>query len=99
MNKALHGGPWFINGFFLSIRRCQPNFVASSAKETVTAIWLRLPELPTQYYDHKRLYMKGTVSCGGVSMHGPHLLDMQIFPEKETRGELKGFKRRGIQHS
>lgn len=63
MNMALHGGPWFINGFFISIRRCQPNFVASSAKETITAFWLRLPELPTQYYDHKRLYMKGTVSC------------------------------------
>ncbi|KAK6791468.1 hypothetical protein RDI58_010549 [Solanum bulbocastanum] len=55
MNNALHNGPWFINGLFLSIKRWQPNFVASSAKETYSAIWLRLPELPTEYYALKIL--------------------------------------------
>ncbi|KAK4707365.1 hypothetical protein R3W88_033092 [Solanum pinnatisectum] len=55
MNKALHNGPWFINGFFLSIKRWQPNFVASTAKETYSTIWLRLPELLTEYYALKIL--------------------------------------------
>ncbi|KAH0642619.1 hypothetical protein KY285_033493 [Solanum tuberosum] len=49
---ALQGGPWFINGYYLSIKRWQPNFVASEAKETYSSIWIRLPELPTEYYDH-----------------------------------------------
>lgn len=53
LNKVLHGGPWFINGFFLSVKRWQPNFVASNAKEMYSAIWMRIPELPTEYYDHK----------------------------------------------
>ncbi|KAK4706761.1 hypothetical protein R3W88_033670 [Solanum pinnatisectum] len=55
MNKALHNGPWFINGFFLSIKRWQPNFVASTTKETYSTIWLRLLELPTEYYALKLL--------------------------------------------
>ncbi|KAH0739057.1 hypothetical protein KY290_037762 [Solanum tuberosum] len=48
-------GPWFINGFFLSVKRWHPNFVASEAKETKSAIWIRLPELPTEFYDHSIL--------------------------------------------
>ncbi|KAM3382089.1 hypothetical protein P3S68_007662 [Capsicum galapagoense] len=52
MITALHQGPWFVNGFYLSIRRWHPNFAPSEARETFTALWIRLPELPTEYYDH-----------------------------------------------
>ncbi|KAH0759166.1 hypothetical protein KY290_022659 [Solanum tuberosum] len=55
MNKALQCGPWFINGYYLSVKRWQPNFVASEAMEICTSIWLRLPGKPTEYYDHKIL--------------------------------------------
>lgn len=51
MQKALHNGPWFINGFFLSIKKWHPNFVASEAEVTSLTIWVRLPELPTEFYD------------------------------------------------
>lgn len=44
---------------FLSVKLWQPNFVASTAKETYSTIWLRLPELPVQYYDHKILVTIG----------------------------------------
>ncbi|KAK4709047.1 hypothetical protein R3W88_029972 [Solanum pinnatisectum] len=52
MIKALQKGPWFVNGFFLSIKKWQPNFFTSEEDETTSAIWIRLPKLPTEYYDH-----------------------------------------------
>ncbi|XP_049369507.1 uncharacterized protein LOC125834407 [Solanum verrucosum] len=55
LQKTLQQGPWFVNGFFLSIKRWHPNFFASEAKETKSAIWIRLPELPTEFYDHSIL--------------------------------------------
>lgn len=33
MLMALHKGPWFINGIFLSIRKCHPNYVVYKAME------------------------------------------------------------------
>ncbi|XP_019227688.1 PREDICTED: uncharacterized protein LOC109208978 [Nicotiana attenuata] len=51
MITALHSGPWFINGYFLSTRQWEPNFVAGKAKQIHTAIWVRLPQLPTEFYD------------------------------------------------
>lgn len=60
MNAVIHNGPWFINGFYLSIRKWHPNFVPFEATETITAIWLRLSELPTEYYDHTILSKIGS---------------------------------------
>ncbi|XP_075097003.1 uncharacterized protein LOC142174744 [Nicotiana tabacum] len=51
MVKALQQGPWFINGYFLSVQRWEANFVASEAKPLFTAIWLELPQLSTEFYD------------------------------------------------
>ncbi|XP_019232190.1 PREDICTED: uncharacterized protein LOC109212916 [Nicotiana attenuata] len=51
MVKALHLGPWFISGNFLSVRKWEPKFVAQEATLTSTAIWIRLPQLPTEFYD------------------------------------------------
>lgn len=51
LTKVLQGGPWFLNGHFLSVQRCSPNFVASEATPTKTVIWVRLPHLPTEFYD------------------------------------------------
>lgn len=43
----LQQGPWFINGFFLTVKRWNPNFVASESKEKKSSILIRLPEIPT----------------------------------------------------
>lgn len=51
MLKALHGGPWFILNYFLSIRKWEPKFIALSSQLTYSAIWIRLPKLPTKFYD------------------------------------------------
>ncbi|XP_019253973.1 PREDICTED: uncharacterized protein LOC109232674 [Nicotiana attenuata] len=48
---ALQDGPWFISNHFLSVRQWEPKFMASETKITYSAIWLRLPELPTEFYD------------------------------------------------
>ncbi|KAM3381618.1 hypothetical protein P3S68_007191 [Capsicum galapagoense] len=51
MQKALHGGPWFVIGSFLSVRHWEPNFIPEEATQSHTAIWIRLPRLPTEFYD------------------------------------------------
>ncbi|XP_070002803.1 uncharacterized protein [Nicotiana sylvestris] len=51
MLKALHNGPWFIFGNFLSVQKWFPNFIASEAKIANITIWIRLPQLPTEFYD------------------------------------------------
>ncbi|XP_019239317.1 PREDICTED: uncharacterized protein LOC109219337, partial [Nicotiana attenuata] len=51
MKKALHMGPWFIYCHFLSVQRWEPNFLASDARISKTAVWIRLPQLPTEFYD------------------------------------------------
>ncbi|XP_019266876.1 PREDICTED: uncharacterized protein LOC109244270 [Nicotiana attenuata] len=51
MVKALHIGSWFISGNFLFVRKWEPKFVPQEATLTSTAIWIRLPQLPTEFYD------------------------------------------------
>lgn len=55
MNLALHGGPWFVFNHFISVRRWEPKFCTSTATLMYTAVWLRLPELPSEFYDSKIL--------------------------------------------
>nr|XP_016479712.1 PREDICTED: uncharacterized protein LOC107800955 [Nicotiana tabacum] len=55
MDKAIHLGPWFINCHFLSISKWKPNFVARNEKLTTSAVWVRLPQLPTEFYNGKIL--------------------------------------------
>lgn len=42
-----YNGPWFINGFFLSVKRWKSKFVMNAAKLTSFAVRIRLPQLPT----------------------------------------------------
>ncbi|KAK6782534.1 hypothetical protein RDI58_020330 [Solanum bulbocastanum] len=56
---TLQHGPWFINGYFLSVKKWHPNFVASEVMERYSTIWIRLPELPTEFYDHSILAKVG----------------------------------------
>lgn len=60
MINALHQGTWFVNGFYLSIRRWHPNFIPLEDKETFTDLWIWLPKLPSEYYDHITLSKIGS---------------------------------------
>uniref|UniRef100_A0A1U7Y7Y7 Uncharacterized protein LOC104246176 n=1 Tax=Nicotiana sylvestris TaxID=4096 RepID=A0A1U7Y7Y7_NICSY len=56
---ALHDRPWFVLNHFLSVRQWEPKFMASKTKITSSAIWLRMPELPIEFYDVQLLEKLG----------------------------------------
>ncbi|XP_019236668.1 PREDICTED: uncharacterized protein LOC109216905 [Nicotiana attenuata] len=59
MLHALHNGPWFVLAHFLTVRRWEPKFVASTAQLAYSAIWAHFPELPMEYYDLELLKLVG----------------------------------------
>ena len=50
-SKVLRTGPWFVGGHYLSIQRWEPNFRPLEANLSAVAVWIRLPELPIEYYE------------------------------------------------
>lgn len=83
MIKALQGGPWFILNHFLTVRKWEPKFKASSTQLTYAAIWVRLPELPTEFYDLEIL-------CRVGSKLG-QLLKIDTCTSTTTRGRYAGI--------
>ena len=63
--NILRKGPWFIGGHFLSIRPWEPNFHPVTANVSSVAVWIRLNELPIEYYNAKALHQIGK-SIGNV---------------------------------
>ena len=60
-DKVLRGGPWFIEGHFLVIKPWEPYFKASEAKLTTVTVWVRLLELPIEFFDISVLKEIGSV--------------------------------------
>ena len=56
---VLKKGPWFIRGHFLSIRKWEANFKPSEALVSSVAVWVRLNELPIEYYEATMLRQIG----------------------------------------
>ncbi|XP_047253562.1 uncharacterized protein LOC124887703 [Capsicum annuum] len=50
--KFLLEGSWFVTGSYVSTRVWEPNFVPIKAKINSSAFWVRLPSLPTEFYDN-----------------------------------------------
>ena len=65
VDNILKGGPWFIGKHFLAIRQWEPEFKASSAMFSSVAMWIRLPELPIQFYEQNALLKIG-IAIGPV---------------------------------
>lgn len=57
--RVLKDGPWFVGGHYLSIRNWEPNFKPSMANVTSVAVWIRLSELPIEYYKPSVLWELG----------------------------------------
>ena len=57
---VLKGGPWFIGGHYLSIRNWEPNSKASITFVSSVVVWVRLPELPVEYYEPSIFWEIGT---------------------------------------
>nr|XP_023873451.1 uncharacterized protein At4g02000-like [Quercus suber] len=76
--KVLRGGPWFVGEHFLAIKQWEPYFKASEAKLSFVAMWVRLPELPIEFYDAAVLREIG-------SAIGP-VLSIDSYIASESRG-------------
>ena len=57
--KVLAGGPWILINHYLTVRKWEPNFKTSEANDIITAVWLRLPQLPIEYFNTKSLFQIG----------------------------------------
>lgn len=53
--NVIKGGRWFIGGHFLTIKAWEPNFKPASVVCNLVAVWIRLLELPFEYYDPRVL--------------------------------------------
>lgn len=51
--KALEGGPWFIGGRFLFVRPLAPNYRPPQDAIGKIAVWIKLLELPVDFYDEE----------------------------------------------
>nr|POF11800.1 hypothetical protein CFP56_47379 [Quercus suber] len=51
LESVLRGGPWFVGSQCLAIRQWELDFIASSATFSSMLVWVRLPELPIEYYE------------------------------------------------
>ncbi|PHU29849.1 hypothetical protein BC332_01942 [Capsicum chinense] len=49
--QILQDDPWFVVGAYVSARVWEPNFILKQSTIESTAIWIRLRQLPTEYYD------------------------------------------------
>lgn len=57
--SILKRGPWFISEHFLSIRPWEPDFRPVMANVSSVAVWIRLNELPIEYYNAEVLLQIG----------------------------------------
>ena len=77
---VLSKGPWFIGEHFLSIRPWEPNFRLVLTNVTSIAVWVRLNDLPIEYYNVEALLHIGkTIS---------HVLRVDTHTASETRGRF-----------
>nr|POF20431.1 uncharacterized protein CFP56_46865 [Quercus suber] len=78
--RVLRDGPWFVGGHYLSLRGWEPNFKSSKANMSSVAVWIRLPELPIEYYEPSALRAIGETI-------GP-VLRIDTHTAAETRGKF-----------
>lgn len=50
-DAMLCGGPWFIGGDIVGLDRWTPSFSLESMEGLSSPVWIRLPNLPLQYWD------------------------------------------------
>ena len=62
--NVLRKGPWFIGDHFLSIKPWESDFKLALASVSSIAIWVRLNELPIEYYNAEVLQIIGkAIGC------------------------------------
>ncbi|KAK9094942.1 hypothetical protein Scep_026411 [Stephania cephalantha] len=59
--RALTEGPWMVINHYVAVSRWVPNFVPGEITISTTQVSVRLPKLPLEYYNEKRLERAGNV--------------------------------------
>ncbi|KAL0919939.1 hypothetical protein M5K25_009030 [Dendrobium thyrsiflorum] len=54
-NEILLGGPWFVAGHIIGLDRWSPSLSVSSLRGFSSPVWIRLPNLPLEYWDNINL--------------------------------------------
>ncbi|XP_028549771.1 uncharacterized protein LOC110108706 [Dendrobium catenatum] len=55
-DAVLCGGPWFIGGNIVGLDRWTPSFSPASMEGLSSPVWIRMPNLPLQYWDDCNIY-------------------------------------------
>ncbi|KAH7862043.1 hypothetical protein Vadar_034031 [Vaccinium darrowii] len=53
---VLTAGPWIINDQYITVREWEPRFKLDEAEEIKTAVWVRFPNFPLEYYYEKNMF-------------------------------------------
>ncbi|XLR48017.1 hypothetical protein S83_032677 [Arachis hypogaea] len=59
-SHALLEGPWMIAGHYLIVQRWRPFFLKSEHHVRKIAVWVRIPNLPIELYNHRFLWRVGS---------------------------------------
>ncbi|KAK9997652.1 hypothetical protein SO802_022338 [Lithocarpus litseifolius] len=78
--NVLRKGPWFIGDHFLSVRPWELGFKPALASVSSIAVWVRLNELPIEYYNAEALQLIGKAIS--------NVLRVDTFAASETRGRF-----------
>lgn len=54
---VLEGGPWTIQGHYLTVSKFKPGFHPSTANISSTMVWIRIPRLPLEFF-HESVLMR-----------------------------------------
>lgn len=60
-HKVLDGGPWVVQGHYVTIGKWRPKFRVEKEQIMSTLVWVRLPGMPVEYYNEKFLLRIGNV--------------------------------------
>ncbi|KAJ4827210.1 hypothetical protein Tsubulata_023733 [Turnera subulata] len=55
-NRVLYDGPWIVADHVLNVRKWQPRFDPDEAAIDRAVIWVQIPKLYREYYDHSILF-------------------------------------------
>ena len=78
--NVLKKGSWFIGEHLLSLQPWEPNFRPSSTNVSSIAVWVRLNELPIEYYNAKALHQ--------IDNSISNVLRVNTFTTFESRGRF-----------
>lgn len=54
-NSVLIGGPWFVAGHIIGLDKWKPSIASKSLEGFTSPVWIRLPNLPLEYWDSQNL--------------------------------------------